>query len=128
MNTFGIYQMQRVETLKPVITIAELIPLGRDNAISRRRLAQLCVENGLIDDSVYFKDRAMRKLIEKDRMDFVILNRRGNDGGYYRPTHEDMLDLQRYIRQEEKRAIAIFRNIKMARALYEDYRHERITT
>ena len=128
MNTFGIYQMQRVETLKPVITIAELIPLGRDNAISRRRLAQLCVVNGLIDEKTRFKDRAMRKLIEKDRMDFVILNRQGKEGGYYRPTHDDMLDLQRYIRQEEKRAKAIFRNIKMARALYEDYRHERITT
>lgn len=128
METFSIYQKKPTPSHSPIMTIADLIPQGRDNAISRNSLVQLCVQNGLIEENVHFKDRAMRKLIEKDRVDFVILNRQGEEGGYYRPTHEDMLDLQRYIRQEEKRAKAVFRNIKMARALYEDYKHERITT
>lgn len=127
MEHFYIYQKQATGKAA-AITIADLIPAGRENAISRKSLVHLCVQNGLIEESLRFKDRAMRKLIEKDRMDFVILNRQGVHGGYYRPTHEDMLDLQRYIRQEEKRAKAIFRNIRMARALYEDFKYGRITT
>lgn len=126
METFSIYQKHPTSRNRPIVTIADLIPEGRDNAISRNSLVQLCVQNGLIEENVRFKDRAMRKLIEKDRVDFVILNRHGSEGGYYRPTHEDMIDLQRYIRQEEKRAKAVFRNLKMVRALYEDYKYGRI--
>ena len=88
-------------------------------------LTQLCVQNSLIDDSVKDKDRAMRNLLEKDRRDFVILNLSTGEG-YYRPTVEDIQDLQRYIRQEESRAKASFRNLKRARALYEDFKHSRL--
>ena len=122
MNSFHIYQKQA--TGKPVITVADLIPVGRDNAISRKALVSLCVEHELIEDSVKDKDRAMRLLIQKDRKDFVILNLSNGDG-YYRISKDDMQDLQRYIRQEEKRAKASFRNIKLARALYEDLLHGR---
>lgn len=106
-------------------TIADLVPVGRENAISRKMLTQLCVQNSLIDDSVKDKDRAMRNLLEKDRRDFVILNLSTGEG-YYRPTVEDIQDLQRYIRQEESRAKASFRNLKKARALYEDFKHGRL--
>lgn len=78
----------------------------------------------MIEDSVKDKDRAMRLLIQKDRKDFVILNLSNGDG-YYRISKDDMQDLQRYIRQEEKRAKSSFRNIKLARALYEDLLHGR---
>lgn len=123
MNSFHIYQKQA--TGNPVITVADLIPVGRENAISRKALVALCESNGLIDSSVRDKDRATRKLIEKDRIDHVILNLSTGEG-YYRVSKDDMQDLQRYIRQEEKRAKASFKNIKMAKALYEDYKHGRM--
>ena len=59
-------------------------------------------------------------------MDYVIL-KNSDSHGYYRPSLEDMQDLQRYIRQEEKRAKSTFRNIQRAKALYDDYIHERVT-
>ena len=123
METYNLYQKKASGTTR--FTIADLVPVGRENAISRKMLTQLCVQNSLIDDSVKDKDRAMRNLLEKDRRDFVILNlSTGEDN--YRPTVEDIQDLQRYIRQEESRAKASFRNLKRARALYEDFKHGRL--
>lgn len=124
MKTFGLYQKKATGN-PPATTIADLIPVGRDNAISRKVLAQLCVQHGLIDDSIKDKDRAMRILIQKDRRDYVILNLSTGEG-YYRVSREDMQDLQRYIRQEENRAKASFRNVQLAKALYEDYKHDRV--
>ena len=107
--------------------IVELIPVGRDNAISRQDLLSRCISAGITSS-----DRTMRELITKARMDFVILNL-SNGKGYYRldssikASLEEMQDLQRYIRQEESRAKVTFKNISMARKLYEDYKAERIT-
>lgn len=101
------------------ITIAELIPTGRENAISRASLLALCDAHDLAHD-----DRRMRELIHHARIDYVILNR--EDGGYYRPTLADMQDLQRYIRQEQSRAIKIFQSIQKAQDLYEDYKRGRM--
>lgn len=123
MEKFHIYQKQA--TGKPITTVADLIPVGRENAISRKALVSLCVAHGLIDDSIKDKDRAMRALVQKARIDYVILNLSNGDG-YYRVSKDDMQDLQRYIRQEEKRAKASFKNLKKARALYEDFKYGRI--
>lgn len=123
MERFHIYQKKA--TGKSAITIADLIPVGRENAISRKSLVLLCAEQGLIENSIRDKDRAMRLLIQKDRKDFVILNLSNGDG-YYRSSIEDAQDLQRYILQEESRAKSAFKNLKMARALYEDYKHGRV--
>lgn len=124
MKTFGLYQKKAIGK-PPATTIADFIPVGRDNAISRKLLTQLCVQNGLIDESVKDKDRAMRILIKKDRRDFVILNL--SDGnGYYRVSRADMQDLQRYIRQRENRAKSEFQDLTLAKALYEDYLHGRV--
>ena len=123
MEKFHIYQKQA--TGKPVVTIADLIPVGRESSISRKALVFLCVAHGLIDDSVKDKDRAMRTLVQKARIDYVILNLSNGDG-YYRVSKDDMQDLQRYIRQEESRAKAAFKNLKRARAMYEDFKHGRV--
>lgn len=105
-------------------SIVDLIPVGRENAISRELLVRLCIQNGLVKDNKY-ADRSMRKLIEKSRVDFTILNL--SDGyGYYRPSSDDLKDLQRYIRQEEKRAKSTFKNLSMAKKLYEDYKVGRL--
>lgn len=114
------YIKQKVANGKSTITIADLIPKGRENAISKRELLNLCVLHDLCKT-----DREMRRLIEIARIGYVILN--NSDGkGYYIPSREDGPDLQRYIRQEEKRARSTFRNITMAKALYEDYKHGRV--
>lgn len=124
MNTFSIYQRKATCNTEPAFTIIDLIPVGKENAISRKYLAQKCVEAGLIDENVLDIDRQMRKLIEAARRDYVILN--CSDGaGYYRVSKEDILELQKYIRQEENRGKQTFRNLKLAKRLYEDYKHER---
>lgn len=123
METFHIYQKRATGTA--AITIADIIPIGRENAISRKALVSLCVAHGLIDDSIKDKDRAMRLLVRKARIDYVILNLSNGDG-YYRVSKDDMQDLQRYIQQEESRAKAAFKNLKKARALYEDFKHGRV--
>lgn len=126
MEHFAVYTPKATPT-PPAITIIDLIPTGRDNAISRDYLVTLCVQNGLVDEnkSPKSKDRAMRRLLERARLDYTILNL--SDGeGYYRPSKDDLQDLQKYIRQEESRAKATFRNISNAKALYEDYMHGRI--
>lgn len=97
------------------VSVVDFIPFGRDKAIKREDLLELCRKNGIAKS-----DRVLRHLIQKERRDYVILNL--SDGnGYYRPTHDDLHDLQAYIRQERKRAIETFKNIKMAKKLYEDF-------
>jgi hypothetical protein len=123
MERFHIYQKEAIG--KPVTTIADLIPVGRDNAINRKALVSLCEQYGLIENTTRDKDRSMRLLVQKARMDYVILNLSNGDG-YYRVSMDDMQDLQRYIRQEEKRAKSAFKNITMAKALFEDFKHGRM--
>lgn len=103
--------------------IIDLIPTGKENAISRPMLVARCQQIGLVTGSNYSADVATRELIRKARIDYVILY--NPDGGYYRPTHDEILELQRYIRMEERRATSIFKSIKKAKALYEDLLHER---
>lgn len=119
VETFTIYTPKINHEVKEVITIADLIPEGRENAISRAMLTAKCVRYELIDKNTKDKDRAMRNLVNKARIDWTILNLSDGDG-YYRPTHEDLLELRRYIRQEENRGKAIFKNLQNAKKLYED--------
>ena len=119
METFTIYTPKINHEVKEVITIADLIPEGRENAISRAMLTAKCVRYELIDKKLKDKDRAMRNLVKKARIDWTILNLSDGDG-YYRPTHEDLLELRRYIRQEENRGKAVFKNLQNAKRLYED--------
>ena len=124
MIKFVVYTKD-VKKKEPAITIVDLIPIGRENAINRNALTELCVSFGLIDERIKDKDRLMRELISKARIDYTILNL--SDGnGYYRPSKDDLLDLQIYIRQEEKRAISTFKNLEMAKKLYEDYKSGRL--
>lgn len=124
MERFSIYQKKATGNKNSQINIAMLIPQGRDNAISRFELTKQCLEKGLIDSNSLDPDRVMRKLLEIARRDYVVLNRSG--GGYYRPTKDELKELQKYIRQEESRAKAVFANLKLAKALYEDLKAGRL--
>ena len=127
MKRFAVYTPKATPT-PPAVTIIDLIPTGRDNAISRDYLVTLCVQKGLVDQKLRpeSRDRAMRRLLEKARLDYTVLNLSRGEG-YYRPSRDDLQDLQRYIRQEENRAKSTFRNISNAKALYEDYKRGRLT-
>lgn len=83
------YIYQKRAAGKTILTIADLIPVGRENAINRKSLVALCCEHGMIDGSVKDKDRAMRILVQKARIDHVILNISNGDG-YYRVSKDDM--------------------------------------
>lgn len=126
MHRFTCYVPQ-AKGKTPAITIADLIPVGRDNAIRMDALRSLCVHHRLVADNVSdtAQDREMRNLIKIARRDYVILNL-SNGKGYYRVSKEDMEDLRRYIRQETSRGKEIFRNLAMAKKLYEDYKHDRL--
>ena len=127
MQRFYVYVPEGNGIIVDPHPIVDLIPVGREYAISRNELLKKCTAAGVTNS-----DRTMRELITKARTDFVILNL-SNGKGYYRldssikASLEEMQDLQRYIRQEESRAKVTFKNISMARKLYEDYKAERIT-
>lgn len=106
-----------------IFDVALLIPVGQTNAISREDLVKTCVDIGIVPENN--ADRETRRLIMKAREEVVILNL--SDGkGYYRPGPDDKRSLAMYIRQEESRGKRTFRNISLARKLYEDYSHDRI--
>lgn len=109
-----------------IFSIIELIPVGYDNAISRAQLTRLCDEFGLIDADVVDKDRAMRSLLSKAKLDWAILSR--EDGGYYQPDikkAEDVDHLRHWVEREDKRAKAIFMAVKKAKAVLDDANHGR---
>lgn len=82
------------------MNILNLIPKGKDNAISRENLVAL---TGM-------SDREVRKHISELRYDYPILNLQ-NGSGYYRPTRNDREELLHYYYQERKRAISIFTSL-----------------
>ena len=120
MERFAVYTPKTTPT-PPAITIIDLIPTGRDNAISRDYLVTLCVQHGLVKENLKDKDRAMRDLVGEARKEYVVLNL--SDGnGYYRPTLKEFLDLQRHIRQIRSRINKQEERLKPELALYEDYK------
>lgn len=124
MEHFAVYTPKATPT-PPAITIIDLIPTGRDNAISRDYLVTLCVQHGLVKENLKDKDRAMRDLVGEVRKEYVVLNL--SDGnGYYRPTLKEFLDLQRHIRQIRSRINKEEERLKPELALYEDYKRGRL--
>lgn len=87
------------------VDIVKFIPYGKENAISRDKLAS----------AVGCSDRTMRDLINKARRRVVIINLQ-NGNGYYRPTDEDKEDVLKFKKQEENRAKDIFSNLQPVRA------------
>ena len=99
-----------------------LLGQGRENAIKRTDLVERCVGAGLID-----KDRSMRKLMARAKMDFNIqITNDGKGDGYYIPTYRESIQLAKNNRREDKKAVSIFAGNKGNKALAEDYRNERI--
>ena len=130
METFYIDVPEAKGTKKPdkiEIFIGLFIP-GKENAIKRDELTQKCVDAGLINPNTVDKDRAMRNLMARAKVDYNIKITNDGDGeGYYIPTPKESLQLARNNKREDKKAVSIFRNNKGNKALSEDYKAERIT-
>lgn len=86
------------------IDIIKYIPFGKENAIGRHELAI----------KVGCSDRTMRDLINSARKREVIVNIQ-NGKGYYRPTKDDVGEVEQFKRQEENRAKDIFRGLQPVR-------------
>lgn len=84
------------------MNIIEYIPIGHDNAISRKQLCQL---TGL-------PDRLMRKAIERARRDYAILNIDGS--GYFQPEEDESYLVERWLRQERSRGKSVEQSMRGA--------------
>lgn len=108
-------------------TFIGLFTPGKGNAIKRDELTQRCVGAGLIGNDVKDKDRAMRNLIARVKVDYNVRITNDGDGeGYYIPTLKESVQLARNNKREDRKAISTLRNNKGNKALYEDYQHGRI--
>lgn len=104
-----------------------LLGHGKENAIKRSDLVERCVGAGLIDKDTKDKDRSMRKLIARAKIDFNIqITNDGKGEGYYIPTFRESIQLAKNNKREDKKAVSIFRNNKGNKALSEDYKAGRV--
>ena len=130
METFYI-NVQKANGTKKIDKVEEFIKLlkyGKENAIKRNDLTEKCVLAGLIDSETKDKDRAMRKIMHKAKVDYNIkITNDGKGEGYYIPTFKEYRDLDKNNKREDKRAVSIFRSQKGNKQLEEDYKTERIT-
>lgn len=131
MERFYVYTPEAKGTGKVdrIERFAELIPVGKKNAIKRSDLVDKCIEIGLIsaDAKRMNQDRSMRKLIERTRMDYNMSITNDGDGcGYYRPTKEDLDNLRSNNKREDKRAISTFASMKINKAYEEDLKVGRL--
>lgn len=86
---------------------------GKENAIKRDELTRRCVDAGLINPDAVDKDRLMRKLLARAKVDYNIKITNDGDGeGYYLPTLKESMQLAR--------------NNKGNKALSEDYKAGRL--
>lgn len=101
-----------------------LIDYGSENAISRKLLVQKCVSTGIIDKNLKDKDRAMRNMMSKAKIDYAICN---IGKGYFRPTPRDKPYIDRFVAEREKQARSIFESIKSVKMIQADISAGRIT-
>lgn len=129
METFTIYKPVAKGSSKPDkidIFIGFFTP-GKENAIKRDELTQRCVTSGLIAEKSKDKDRAMRNLIARVKVDYNIQITNDGDGvGYYMPTQKESLQLARNNNRIKKHALSTLKNNKGNNALSEDYKHGRL--
>lgn len=130
METYYI-NIPKANGVKKVDKVEEFIKLlqyGKENAIKRNDLTEKCVLAGLIGDETKDKDRAMRKLMQRAKIDYNIkITNDGKGEGYYIPTFKEYRELAKNNKREDKKAVSIFRSQKGNKQLEEDYKTERIT-
>ena len=108
-----------------MLTIIDLIPSGKECAISRECLVRKADLAGLIPEGIKDKDRYVRLLISEARNHDVIVSK--PSGGYYVPQAADLPELRKYVRQEKARAFDILATVSYAERVCEDLDHGRLT-
>lgn len=94
-----------------MLKIVNLIPFGKDNAITR---TALCNITGLAD-------REVRRKIAEERRDNVILS--VDDGkGYFHPTCNEKKEVEIWLKKEKNRGISVFKAMKAAQAFLNERR------
>lgn len=88
--------------------LLSLIPFGEENAVKRHELVR---KTGMYD-------RKNREMIADLRSCVVILN--SPKGGYFRPTKHEADKIEKYIKQEKRRAISNFKSVQFAEKYLED--------
>ena len=83
--------------------IINYIPYGMKNAVDRYKLQELTGRS----------DRDNRRAISAARKQTVILSRE-DGGGYYRPTADEIAEIEKYIKQEKSRALTVLTNLRTA--------------
>ena len=116
-----------VKKIDKIEVFTSILGYGKENAIKRTELTERCVGAGLIGKDVKDKDRAMRKLMHRAKMDFNIqITNDGKGEGYYIPTFKESIQLAKNNKREDRKAVSIFAGNKGNKALEEDYRAGRI--
>ena len=130
METFYIYTPKATGNRSPdkVEIFVSFIKYGKENAIKREDLTKKCVEAGIITSKKKRdQDRAMRRLLNRARVDYSISITNDGDGkGYYRPTKSDLKLLSRNNNTSKKKAISSFVGNKVNVAMEEDIKHGRM--
>ena len=87
------------------IDILDYIPTGRENAVSRKQLA----------DRTGMNDREVRRAIETARGETPVISRE-DGGGYFLPRKdpEDIEAVNGYVMRERKRAVSVLDNLGAA--------------
>ena len=129
METFYIYTPKATGNRSPdkIEILVSFIKYGKENAIKREDLTKKCVEAGIISSKDELnQDRAMRRLLNRARVDYSISITNDGDGkGYYRPTKSDLKLLSRNNNTSKKKAISSFIGNKVNVAMEDDFRHGR---
>lgn len=127
MERFSVYHPAAKGTSKvdKIDVFMSFFTPGKENAIKRDDLTQKCVDAGLIGADVVDKDRAMRNLLKRAKLDYSITND-GDGMGYYTPTPEETASLIRNHNRERKKGISTLVGEKYNGAMIEDCIHERI--
>ena len=127
MHTFymNVPKANGTKKIDKIEVFTNLLGFSKEEAIKREDLVERCVGAGIIGKDLKDKDRAMRRLLEKARREYVILND-GRGGGYYRPTPKELVALARSNKRENSRAVNVFASTKKSKALEEDLIHGRI--
>lgn len=102
-----------------------LLGFGKENAVKRDDLTARCVEVGLISKDTKDKDRSMRNLLKRAKIDYNITNDADGEG-YYRPTKREEKQFEQNHNRERKKGISTLVGEKYNGAAIEDFKHGRM--
>lgn len=105
------------------MNLIEVIPMGKENIIDRHELLDRFIAFGAVEGTSKDPNREMMTVIHELRKNAVIIS---TGKGYYRPSIDDMQELENYIRKEEHRVKEIVTNTQYAKKYLQDMKVGRL--